>query len=846
MKNFLRIVALILCLGVPALAQQSGLQNFTTSAVATQTSVSLAQTGINYHKLQWTTSGTVSTCTVSLDTSPDNSTWTVGGAIGGQTCTSAGSSAIFLATANFVRINVSTISGGGSITATWLGYTAPNGNITQLFGTDIRTYNAALNGTGVSGGGTDDSAALKSCLGASTGLNPCLIPALNGGQTTHLRIATPIDIPGTANVTYYLHCAGANTSGFSGSGQVSIDVDLPNGLAGPAIFFGDPNDAPFEGVVIDRGCMFRDISPTINGGTSRTSPGAVGMMNWSNDYLDFSATGFSLPPMGAASVTQQAGIASCSLTGGFIKSTDTIFSKLQALGPGWGPAPATAELSAATSTMGCSSGTTCSCTPLAPTGIASGVTAVEVFWGISTGAEAQVGLPYVCTSGSCPMTQLLNFANPATSASAVTCIPGGNEGSCGTGIAGLNTPDTFDHSGGYALYGQGVKGWGGFSGGTCQINGGQCTANQFINQLHLTGNDFDGNTVGFDFDNTVAAAMINGCHVNLNFKGHVAIQTESGILVQGCHFEGGIPSSAANLSVNTSNAASGGCAANCATATVGNFNTNWDGPITIAGAPFYIKQVNDSTHMTLTTAPGTQTGVALVYTNGPMAKITGNTPSQFVNDFFESGSAITAVGGVGMVKSQFVIACGNSLLFCFQDDAASSNNQGLFLNFIGALSYQQSDDIVSTTNAGARTRTLLNTKTVSSVTPSAFTGFSWGIEPNQNYTFTCDGLSQAAATGGLQFTVTGPASPTKVTYSYNEGTTISSGAVTYNWVGATGTTYPTSVGVAITTATTDMPVHFVVQILNGATGGSVVIKANSAAAVNTLIEQGFSCTMTND
>jgi hypothetical protein len=81
-----------------------------------------------YHQISWTDSGTVSTCSVQVDSSPDNSTWTAGGIITSQSCTSAGNSAVVHASAVYIRVNVTVYSGSGSMTLTYKGYaTNPSG-----------------------------------------------------------------------------------------------------------------------------------------------------------------------------------------------------------------------------------------------------------------------------------------------------------------------------------------------------------------------------------------------------------------------------------------------------------------------------------------------------------------------------------------------------------------------------------------------------------------------------------------------------------------------------------------------------------------------------------------------
>ena len=86
--------------------------------------INLLNTGIAYHELTWHVVGSASGCTVALDSSADGITWSAGGAITGQTCTSNGNSSVVNVVANYVRINMTalTISAGGYVNVTWTGY----------------------------------------------------------------------------------------------------------------------------------------------------------------------------------------------------------------------------------------------------------------------------------------------------------------------------------------------------------------------------------------------------------------------------------------------------------------------------------------------------------------------------------------------------------------------------------------------------------------------------------------------------------------------------------------------------------------------------------------------------
>lgn len=104
------------------LACAQGFRYVQFSAPGTDIGLKTQGTGISYHKLTWTGTGTIATCAVELDSSPDGVTWTAGGAIGSQACTSNGTSGIVVGTFNYVRIDVPTLTGGGTLSVVWNGY----------------------------------------------------------------------------------------------------------------------------------------------------------------------------------------------------------------------------------------------------------------------------------------------------------------------------------------------------------------------------------------------------------------------------------------------------------------------------------------------------------------------------------------------------------------------------------------------------------------------------------------------------------------------------------------------------------------------------------------------------
>jgi hypothetical protein len=114
--KIIRLALLTALLTGFALAQGTGYnaqRSFTTTIV--QPDVTMQQnSSMLYHQIAWTVSGAPSGCTVSLDSSANGTSWTTGGIIAGQTCTSNGTSSVTAASAAYIRINVTALTGGTS------------------------------------------------------------------------------------------------------------------------------------------------------------------------------------------------------------------------------------------------------------------------------------------------------------------------------------------------------------------------------------------------------------------------------------------------------------------------------------------------------------------------------------------------------------------------------------------------------------------------------------------------------------------------------------------------------------------------------------------------------------
>jgi len=140
MKKLL-VLPILLALSLfahPAQAQQFVQSITLTSANSTTLALgSMTQnSGVLSHVLTWTATagtGSISTCTVQLQTAPDNATWTNVGAA--QTCTSSGSYTLTGTSAVYVRLNITSpsMTGNATIQINYYGYTNQVGSSDNSF-----------------------------------------------------------------------------------------------------------------------------------------------------------------------------------------------------------------------------------------------------------------------------------------------------------------------------------------------------------------------------------------------------------------------------------------------------------------------------------------------------------------------------------------------------------------------------------------------------------------------------------------------------------------------------------------------------------------------------------------
>ena len=117
MRKSLIIAILFLILPAIAKAQNQIILSQTVSATGTfGTTGNVSGLNIGVNHLVWTPTGSPSSCTIAVDSSTNGTTWSSGGIISSQTCTSGGSTTVYNTQPTYLRVNLSALSGGSSPT----------------------------------------------------------------------------------------------------------------------------------------------------------------------------------------------------------------------------------------------------------------------------------------------------------------------------------------------------------------------------------------------------------------------------------------------------------------------------------------------------------------------------------------------------------------------------------------------------------------------------------------------------------------------------------------------------------------------------------------------------------
>lgn len=125
----------------------------------------------------------------------------------------------------------------------------------------------------------------------------------------------------------------------------------------------------------------------------------------------------------------------------------------------------------------------------------------------------------------------------------------------------------------------------------------------------------------------------------------------------------------------------------------------------------------------------------------------------------------------------------------------------------------------------------------STTTASSITGWSWNMLANQTLVIECDGMYQAASTGGLRFQATGP---TMTNFQLSLAMGLNSTAASMASPPSVTALSTLTSAIAVTTATTNYPFHLHVYAQASA-AGTLQLQAASAVAVALTIGVGSVC-----
>ena len=215
-------------------------QNFSTGSVATAgiPVTSGDFNGYNYYKVEFTplSGSNLTTCAVYVDSTLDNRTWSQGGAISGQTCTSEGSATNGPVAANSVRINI-VVAGQGQVRVRLLGAMSSlagggGGGTVASVGLALPAGLFSVSGSPVTGSGTltatFQTIAAHLVLGNNTS-SPTVAALVQLGFSDLTGAATVSQLPftyTTLNSATKLVTAGT----FSGSAGAGVCLDANQNL----------------------------------------------------------------------------------------------------------------------------------------------------------------------------------------------------------------------------------------------------------------------------------------------------------------------------------------------------------------------------------------------------------------------------------------------------------------------------------------------------------------------------------------------------------------------------------------------------------------------------------------
>jgi len=195
-----------------------------------------------------------------------------------------------------------------------------------------------------------------------------------------------------------------------------------------------------------------------------------------------------------------------------------------------------------------------------------------------------------------------------------------------------------------------------------------------------------------------------------------------------------------------------------------------------------------------------------------------------------SGPTVMEAGGIHANKA-FLSSSAGTGVATLDPTSITSNHTYTFPDSSGTL-------LVGVTPTGNRV-SVSGVYTNATTTPSNITGLSFSAVANTTYGMTCQIYYQGSvSTAGLDITITGPASPASVFYSYDEHPTGSS--VTTSVANAFATKL---LGNAAVTTTTNLHAIVTLGLVNGANAGTVQVQGSATGKGTVTVQPGSFCTL---
>lgn len=274
-------------------------------------------------------------------------------------------------------------------------------------------------------------------------------------------------------------------------------------------------------------------------------------------------------------------------------------------------------------------------------------------------------------------------------------------------------------------------------------------------------------TAGFRQTGAVASSSGSGLDLNsANMEGIVVV----GNTLSHNFFEGLDVTPQTITTVTTSNGVLGACAGNCVQKTAGDsFNTNWvaNQGVQINGTNYLISSVQSATILTLTTAPGTQTGVAFVGIGIPDASsatavVTGNTAC-------DNGHGNGNSTGQGFADLAYKVSYSSNFA-CRNNAPGFVSNKSAFISHNGDVAI--GNNLSAAANGNFLAQATLNPSYYNVVTSGNGYGIVWDTQTNNAF---ASGPNITGSTGAVNNLGTGD--------SYEVGSN-RFGALTFNTAGS--------------------------------------------------------------